>query len=465
MAIKQKMRQLMIAQIHMVNNMKEKYIEFVNKYRKQIYDAEKYIWEHPETGFNEWKTSAYLEKVFTDAGYSLIKANNIPGFYTDIDTGKKGPKIMIICELDALAMPNHFAMVNGCAHACGHHAQCAAMVGICLALKEKGALDNLTGSIRLACVPAEEEIQTEFREELRSQGIIHYLGGKDEFLYRGYFDGVDIAYMIHTGNNPHSMFDIHNGCNGNIAKDITFHGKPAHAGSFPQQGINALYAANLALNAINALRETFPDNDHVRVHPIITKGGSSVSVIPDEVKISTLVRGRTLDIIDKTNKKVNRAIASGALAMNATVEVIDHPGACPLNNSLKLKEIASEVFSSLVGKENVNVTTNFGSGSTDMGNLSCLMPVIHPYASGAIGKTHGDDFAIKDVENACVISAKAQILLLVKLLENEAELAKEVIASYKPLFTSKEEYFITLDKFLSKKELISYNGDEINIKI
>ena len=100
-----------------------------------------------------------------------------------------------------------------------------------------------------------------------------------------------------------------------------------------------------------------------------------------------------------------------------------------------------------------------------MGNLSCLMPVIHPYASGAIGKTHGDDFAIKDVENACVISAKAQILLLVKLLENEAKLAKEVIASYKPLFTSKEEYFITLDKFLSKKELISYNGDEINIKI
>ena len=69
------------------------------------------------------------------------------------------------------------------------------------------------------------------------------------------------------------------------------------------------------------------------------------------------------------------------------------------------------------------------------------------------------------MENACVISAKAQILLLVKLLENEAELAKEVIASYKPLFTSKEEYFITLDKFLSKKELISYNGDEINIKI
>ena len=174
MDIKQKMQPLMIAQIHMENNMKEKYIEFVNKYKKEIYEAEEFIWSHPETGYNEWETSHYLENVFEKNGYILHKANNIPGFYTDIDTGKKGPKIMIICELDALAMPNHFAAVNGCAHACGHHAQCAAMVGICLALKEKGALDNLTGSIRLACVPAEEEIQTEFREELRSQGIIHY---------------------------------------------------------------------------------------------------------------------------------------------------------------------------------------------------------------------------------------------------------------------------------------------------
>lgn len=444
---------------------RDSYIRFVDKHRAKIQEAESYIWQHPETGFHEWNTSAYLEKIFTDAGYTLTKAGNIPGFYTDLDTGLPGPRVMIICELDALAMPNHFAAVDGCAHACGHHAQCAAMVGIALALKEEGALDHLCGSVRLACVPAEEEIETEFRETLRSQGVIRYLGGKDEFLWRGYFDGVDIAYMIHTGNNPHSMFDIHNGCNGNIAKDVTFHGVPAHAGSFPQQGVNALYAANLALNAINALRETFPDNDHVRVHPIITKGGSSVSVIPDEVKVSTLVRGRTLDVIDRTNKKVNRAIAAGALAMKATVEVVDHPGACPLNNSPRLKEIAGEVFSALVGREHVNITSNFGSGSTDMGNLSCLMPVLHPYASGAVGTTHGDDFRIKDVENACVISAKAQILLLNALLENDAVLAKEVISSYKPLFRSKEEYFATWDKFLSKKDLVSYQDDEIRIRI
>ena len=134
----------------------QKYIDFVNKHKKEIYEAEEFIWSHPETGYNEWETSHYLENVFEKNGYILHKANNIPGFYTDIDTGKKGPRVMILAELDALAVPNHFAAVNGNAHACGHCAQCAAMVGIALALKEEGALDGLSGSIRLVCVPAEE---------------------------------------------------------------------------------------------------------------------------------------------------------------------------------------------------------------------------------------------------------------------------------------------------------------------
>ena len=106
----------------------EKYVRLVQAHRSEILAAEQYIWAHPETGYREWNTSAYLEQIFENAGYTLTKAGNSPGFYTDIDTGRPGPKLLILCELDALYVPNHFAAVDGCAHACGHHAQCAATV-------------------------------------------------------------------------------------------------------------------------------------------------------------------------------------------------------------------------------------------------------------------------------------------------------------------------------------------------
>ena len=136
------------------------YETLVDKHREEILAAEDYIWRHPETGFREWKTTAYMQDVFEKAGYTLVKAGDIPGFYTDIETGRPGPKLLIMAELDALSAPNHVQAVDGCAHACGHHAQCAAMAGIALALKEPGALDGLSGSIRLCAVPAEELIET-----------------------------------------------------------------------------------------------------------------------------------------------------------------------------------------------------------------------------------------------------------------------------------------------------------------
>ena len=443
----------------------QKYLDFVNKHKQEIYDAEDFIWKHPETGYNEWETSHYLENVFEKAGYVLNKAGDIPGFYTDIDTGKPGPKVMILAELDALAVPNHYAAVKGNAHACGHCAQCAAMVGIALALKEPGALDGLSGSIRLVLVPAEEGIQLEERNKLRKQGVIHFLGGKDEFLYRGYFDGVDLAYMFHTGTNTATLLDLHAGCNGCLMKDVTYYGVGAHAGSCPDQGVNALYAATLGLNAINALRETFKEENHIRVHPIITNGGEAVSIIPSVAKISTFIRGRSLKTIQLTNKKVNRALASGALAMGATMMVNDYPGFAPLNNSEKLREVTVDVMSELVGREKMRLTNNWGNGSTDMGNLSCIMPVVHPYIAGAKGTSHGVDFHIADVDKACVLSAQGQLSILSALLSDNAKLAKEVVSSYTPLYASKEEYFKDWSSYIKEEQLLEYDDNIVKVKL
>ena len=246
----------------------------VDTAKQLILDAERWIWAHPQTGYTEWQAHDYLVEKYEALGYTLVKAGNIPGFYTDVETGKPGPKVAIFGELDALDIANHPESVNGMTHCCGHNAQSAALLGIAAALKQPHALDGLCGSIRFISVPAEELIELGYRESLRKQGIIKYFGGKVEFIHRGYFDGVDMAMMIHSGKLPEGKaLSISDGCNGCVTKNITFKGISAHAGGSPENGRNALYAATCALNSVNALRETFTDNDHIRFHPIITEAG------------------------------------------------------------------------------------------------------------------------------------------------------------------------------------------------
>jgi len=435
------------------------YKALVEKHREKILEVERYIWKHPETGFKEWNTTKYLAEIFEAAGYELTMAGDIPGFYTDIDTGRPGPKVLILGEMDALVAPSHPENVNGNAHACGHNAQCAALVGTALALKEPGALDGLCGSIRLMAVPAEELIEVEFRNQLRDQGIIHYLGGKVEYLYRGYMDGCDIAFMNHATTKTDYIFDC-NDSNGCMAKEATYAGVAAHAGGSPHLGVNALYAATQGLNAINALRETFQDGEHVRVHPIMTAGGGSVNIIPAEAKISTFVRGATLESMVESNRKVNRALASGALALGATVKISDRPGYAPLLNDRGLMQVAEDVAVMLLGKDKVQMHRPWGCGSTDMGDLSCVMRALHPHISGASGKGHGDDYYITDPETCCVMGAAIQVTLAAALLENGAARAKEVLAGPPLRYPNKEAYFEAMDQFMADRELVTYDGDK-----
>ena len=430
-------------------------------HREDILAAEQYIWQHPESGYKEWNTHAYMKDIFEKAGYTVTEAGDIPGFYTDIETGRPGPKVLIMAELDALTAPDHPAAVNGCAHACGHHAQCAAMVGMALALKEPGALDGLSGSVRLMLVPAEELIELEFRKELRRQGVIRYLGGKTEFLHRGYMDGVDLAFMFHAWSGSGYVFEFKEYI-GLITKEIVYEGKAAHAGAAPHEGINALYAANQGLNAINALRETFRDDDRVRVHPVLNVGDVAVNIIPPKAKMAAYVRSAAVDVMRETNRKVNRALASGALALGAKVHVTDDPGYAPLSICKPLQELAVKCLGELVGADRVGPLRS-GSGSTDMGDISCVIRAIHPHVAGASGAAHGDDYRISDPETACVTSAKAQLSLMAALLEKDAAAAKEIMAASKPLYESKEAFFAAMDELAQDRDLVEYTEDGANI--
>lgn len=432
----------------------------VEKHQQLILDTNEYIWKHPETGYKEWKTNAYVKKIFEDLGYELHEAGDIPGFYTDVETGKPGPKLALMAELDSVICHNHPESdpVTGAVHACGHCSQMAGLVGLAAALKEPGALDGMVGSIRLMAVPAEELIEIGYRDTLRANGTIHYYGGKVEFLYRGYLDGVDMAMMIHTSGGD-GYYYLSPGGNGCVLKNVTYKGRASHAGGAPHAGINALYAANMGMNAANALRETFREQDYIRFHPILTEGGQMVNAIPDTVKMESYVRGATLDAIIKANKSINRALAAGALAIGANVELGDRPGYSPLNHDKTMTDICYDVMVQIAGEENVVRGTHWDTGCTDMGDISSVMPALHAYAAGAVGSGHGANYYIQDPIKAAVYSSHLLLCYAHALLDNEAAEAQRVIENADTVFKNKEEYFEVMDSLFLDKEAIEYDED------
>ena len=441
----------------------KKLVEAVEKYSKLILDTERYIWKNPETGYKEVKTSKYMEDTFRSLGYELVMAEDITGFYTVIDTGRPGPQVLVLGELDSIICPEHPEAdpQTGAVHSCGHNAQCAALVGVAAALKEPGALDALSGKIMLCAVPAEELLEIEYRSNLIKEGKIKYMGGKVEFLSRGYFNDVDMAFMFHTSISFHSA----NGGVGCMAKSITYKGKASHAGGSPWNGKNALYAATCGLNAVNAIRETFQESDVIRVHPIITSGGSMVNAIPETATIESYVRGATFDAIVNANKKVNQALCGAALSLGCNIDIVDIPGYAPLYNNKDLIKIVKEAADMAIPERGFCHMEYFSSGSTDMGDLANVMPVVHPYVGGTKGTIHGNDFYIEDPVAACVDSAKLQVGMLYLLLSDGAKRAKEIIDNFDPAFPTKKAYLDYLDSLNRSGDRIEYSEDCATVKL
>lgn len=439
----------------------ENIISAVEKNRDIILEVERYVWKHPETGYREYGTSKYLGEKFEELGYDVTYAGDIPGFYTVLDTGRPGPTVLVMGEMDSLICPNHKEAdpETGYVHSCGHNVQCAGLLGVAATLKEKGMTDGLCGRIKLCAVPAEELIEIEFRTKLKKQGKIKYYGGKGELLYRGYFDDVDMAFMVHAS----STFRVIKGAVGCIAKTIYYKGVAAHAGGSPWCGVNAVYAASQGLSAANAIRETFREEDIIRFHPIITAGGVAVNAIPDLATMESFVRGKTFDAMKGANKKINQALIGAALSIGANIDIQDFPGYSPLINDPGMIDVVKEAADMIVPEEKFAVEHTFSSGSTDMGELCGLMPAVHPYSGGVIGKGHGDDYYVDDPERAAVKSVKMQVMMLKLLLGNNAERAKKIIADFKPQFASKEEYFACIDEIDSEGDRIVYTDDGANV--
>ena len=439
----------------------KKIIDAVEKNKDLILNAERYIWENPETGFFEYKTNAYMIDAFEKLGYKVNKPDDITGFYTTIDTGKVGPTILLFAELDALICASHpeSDKETGAAHVCGHNAQCATILGVAAALTDKEILDELCGKIKICLVPAEEGIEIGKRKELLKQGVITFASGKPEFIKRGYFSDVDIAFMVHAkSSDDGKKFYLGKGSNGVLRKSTTFKGVAAHAGSAPDKGINALNVAATAINVINSLRETFREEDHVRVHSIITKGGDVVNAVPDKVVMESYVRASSVKALKETNQKVNRAITAVAAAFGANVKIEDMPGSEAMKDDDNFNKLAKETLIELCGEEQIG-QEGWLASSTDMGDASTLWPTIHAYACGTVGTLHSKDFFVKDVQNLCFECAEFQLMLIKKLLENGAKRAQYIIDNYHPVFANVEEYVEHKLTMKMEKETVLYNTD------
>lgn len=439
--------------------------EIVDSVLEKTLIDERWLWEHPETGYKEWESNNYAKQIFLSLGYKIVEAGNIPGFYADVDTGKDGPTVCLMGELDALAYPNHKYAINGNAHACGHNTQSATVLGLAYALKKPHALDGLCGKIRLMLVPAEEMIELEYRDKLIADGVIKYYGGKPEFMSRGFFDGVDISFNTHATTDSSKeqklYYEMVDGCNGIIAKKGYYHGKSAHAGGSPYKGVNAEYALMLGLNACNAVRETFKDSDHVRFHPITDGVKSAVNIIPNEVRFESYVRAKTMQSAVKENYKLNRALAGGALSLGAGLDIEDRAGYYPCVHDKNLMNICYDLVKDNFGEDRIEYEKgSWSTGSTDFGDLTAVMPAFHMYVAGAGGSgAHSQDYYIKDPKMLCRNAVLINYLLADKLLRDGGKVAKEVIKDYKSDFKSIKEYLSYLDKITNSFTAVSYDAD------
>jgi amidohydrolase len=422
-------------------NVKRSVCEIIDRNADRIISLGETIRRQPELGFKEFKTARLVEETLREIGLEPKAGLAITGVRADARGRKDGPTFALLGELDGLVVAGHPVAdaETGAAHACGHNAQIAGLLGAAIGLVGARALDHLAGQVAFFAVPAEEYGDIAWRVEQAHAGRLEFLGGKPELVRLGHFNDVDLAMMIHATSQPElgkaSMAASNNGC---VVKTVRYVGRASHAGGAPHLGVNALYAASIALSAINAIRETFRDEDSIRVHPIITHGGSQVNVIPADVRIETYVRGKTVEAILEANTKVDRAFKAGALALGARVEIETLPGYLPLFNHEGMARHFMANARALLGAEHVT-ESGHRSGSTDMGDLSHLIPSLHPYMGGATGRGHGADYAIADRHLSYVESAKQLALMAVDLLWGDAEGARDILGSWKPRM-SRQQY-------------------------
>lgn len=368
------------------------------KYQKIAKD----IHTHPEVSNYEFFASEALSAALAEEGFEieLPAAGHRTGFAARYKSARPGPVVVFLAEYDAL---------GGLGHGCGHNLYGAASALAGAALKT--VIDELGGEVRVYGTPGEEGGENG--------------SAKGSFVREGYLNDVDFAIGIHPGGKPfHTLSSRNYAC---APIDIEFHGRSAHAAGCPQDGINALDAQILVYNALSVLRQQLPSS--VRIHGIITQGGLAPNVIPDFTQSKYYLRAadrKTLqDVWDKTEKIVEGA----ALATGCTGSMKLYQN---LVENMVLTPSFDEVFAQVLADLQESVqkqTLAVQPGSSDVGNISQVVPTIQPNLS--ISDTPIPGHSIEFVEAACSekgmafveLAAKAAAITASRVLSDPALLA------------------------------------------
>ncbi|WHX39865.1 M20 family metallopeptidase [Mesobacillus sp. AQ2] len=307
------------------------------------------IHARPEIGNEEFFASARLINILEDEGFEVEKAvaGHETSFVARKRSEKPGPSIAFLAEYDALP---------GIGHACGHNIIGTTSVAAAIALSK--VLDETGGEAVVFGTPAEE-------------------GGpngsaKGSFVKHGLVEGIDAALMLH----PSGQTRLTSTSLAVDPLDFEFIGKPAHAAASPHEGINALDAVIQLFNGINALRQQLTDD--VRIHGIITHGGDAPNIIPEYAKARFFLRAATRSRLNDVTQRVKAVAEGAALATGAKLNVIAFQNKV---DNLLLNDRYNEVFKNVIQDlgENVAANEREGIGSTDAGNISQVVPTIHPY--------------------------------------------------------------------------------------
>lgn len=405
--------------------------------KKQMVDLSEEIFKNPELGFKEFETNKLICEKFEEYKIDYINDIAITGIKATIDSKKDGPHIALLCELDSVPSTEHkyLGKKDNCAHTCGHYAQVGMMLGTFIALKESNIIDTLGGKVSFIATPAEEYCDFEYRDNLVKEKKLSYISGKQEMIKLNIFKDIDLVLSAHAmppGSEHYG--EVNSSLNGFLGKRITFKGVSAHAGLNPSDGVNALNAANIALNAIAYLRETFREEDAIRVHYVISDGGASVNSVPDKVTIDMYIRAKTLDAIMDVNKKVDRALRGGALALGAELEITNTGGYLPLTQDKGLTSAVKDNMLKFMNEDKIlSNCHSFASG--DIGDLSYLLPTVQIGVSGFAGRVHGNDFRTENTHIAYELPIMYFTETVKDLLKENGKHTKEILSNYEQRLT------------------------------
>ena len=354
----------------------------------------------PEISLQEFRSSTLICKLLEEHGFDIDRGLAALETSFCASSGSGRPAIALIAEMDALP---------GLGHACGHNIIAAAATGAALILKSLLPADAAT--LKLFGTPAEE------------LGI-----GKIEMIKAGCFSDIDFAMMVH----PSSKRQVIKQFLGLAKIRFTFHGKPAHAAAYPEDGINALDAVIQTFNGINALRQQVRQD--VRIHGIITEGGTAPNIIPAKAACYFYIRADDLEELERVKERVTACAEGAAVAAGCRLEISADPRViAPMKILPSYYAIYSRQLA-LLGLEEAKFPTDRNKGSSDIGNLSQAVPTIHPHVPIGEGiNIHTEGFAAATVslqgEMAAIEGATALALTAIELVFS-AELREAVTKEF-----------------------------------